>query len=165
MQVDNLILAVPPIRLAQLVMSAETDHQSGTRQKAGSAARHHGDPIVSVLPNLSELRRIHSEPIPVYDVAFNRRLPDIPNYYVSLLDSLFEMTFVDVSQTTAGTKNTVLAVAVSDFYRLPDDGQRSETPSSGVNRPQQRLSEPASATDRQVSYFEGTQSLRSVQTG
>ncbi|MGA8443879.1 MAG: FAD-dependent oxidoreductase [Roseiarcus sp.] len=133
LQVDNLILAVPPIRLAQLVMSAETDHQSGTRQKAGSAAaRHRGDPIVSLLPNLSELRRIHSEPIPVYDVAFNRRLPEIPNYYVSLLDSLFEMTFVDVSQTTAGAKNTVLAVAVSDFYRLPDDNVRkAHLPSIG----------------------------------
>jgi flavin-dependent amine oxidoreductase len=119
-KVDHLILAVPPIHLAQLVMSAETDQ--GPRQPGGaSGAPDDGDPIVSVLPNLSELRRIHSEPIPVYDVAFNRRLQDIPNYYVSLLDSLFEMTFVDVSRTIPGTDNTVLAVAVSDFYRLPDD--------------------------------------------
>jgi hypothetical protein len=119
-KVENLILAVPPIRLAQLVMSAETDHL-GPRQ---TGAPDDGDPIVSVLPNLSELRRIHSEPIPVYDVAFKHRLPDIPNYYVSLLDSLFEMTFVDVSQTTSGTDGTVLAVAASDFYRLPDDSVR-----------------------------------------
>jgi flavin-dependent amine oxidoreductase len=127
-KVDHLILAVPPIRLAQLVMSAETDH--GPRQRGGAAD--HGEPIVSVLPNLSELRRIHSEPIPVYDVAFKRRLKDIPNYYVSLLDSLFEMTFVDVSQTTNRAGNTVLAVAVSDFYRLPDDRVRADSLSANA---------------------------------
>ena len=66
-----------------------------------------------------------SEPIPVYDVAFKRRLEDIPNYYVSLLDSLFEVTFVDVSQRVSKDSNTVLAVAVSDFYSLPDDSDQS----------------------------------------
>ena len=111
-EVKNLILAVPPVRLAQLVMSAETD-----------AGEHldDGHPIVSVLPNLSELRRVRSEPIPVYDVAFKRRLENVPNYYVSLLDSLFEITFVDVSRTMPNSKSTFLAVAVSDFYSLPDD--------------------------------------------
>ena len=73
---------------------------------------------------MSELRRVRSEPIPVYDVAFNRRLAGIPNYYVSLLDSLFEITFVDVSQRTSKSENTVLAVAVSDFYSLPDDNDQ-----------------------------------------
>jgi hypothetical protein len=114
-EVENLILAVPPARLAQLVMSAETP-EVGAPEAPDS-----GDPIVSVLPNLSELRRIRSEPIPVYDVAFKRRLEGIPNYYVSLLDSLFEITFVDASQPASDGDNTVLAVAVSDFYSLPDD--------------------------------------------
>ncbi len=114
-EVENLILAVPPGRLAQLVMSAETP------EVGAPEASDAGDPIVSVLPNLSELRRIRSEPIPVYDVAFRRRLEGIPNYYVSLLDSLFEITFVDVSQPASDGDNTVLAVAVSDFYSLPDD--------------------------------------------
>ena len=62
--------------------------------------------------------------IPVYDVAFKRRLEGIPNYYVSLLDSLFEITFVDVSQRMSKSDNTVLAVAVSDFYSLPDDNDQ-----------------------------------------
>jgi hypothetical protein len=114
-EVENLILAVPPARLAQLVMSAETP------EVGAPEAPDAGDPIASVLPNLSELRRIRSEPIPVYDVAFKRRLEGIPNYYVSLLDSLFEITFVDVSQPASDGDNTVLAVAVSDFYSLPDD--------------------------------------------
>jgi hypothetical protein len=117
LEVDNLILAVPPAFLAQLVMSAETDHGQHRHKEQG-------EPIVNVLPNLSELRRIHSEPIPVYDVAFKRKLPGIPNYYVSLLDSLFEMTFVDISQTHPHMNYTALAVAVSDFYRLPDDSVR-----------------------------------------
>jgi hypothetical protein len=123
-EVDNLILAVPPVRLAQLVMSAETDG-SQSRVAAGAAETpDNGDPIVSVLPNLSELRRVRSEPIPVYDVVFRRRLEYIPNYYVSLLDSLFEITFVDVSQRMSKSDNTVLAVAVSDFYSLPDDSDQ-----------------------------------------
>ena len=62
-------------------MSAETDHGQHRHKEQG-------EPIVNVLPNLSELRRIDSEPIPVYDVAFKRKLPGIPNYYVSLLDLL-----------------------------------------------------------------------------
>jgi hypothetical protein len=118
--VQDLILAVPPRRLAQLVMSAEWDNTKG-------AEHVDGEPIVRLLPRLSELRRIHSEPIPVYYVAFRRKLPGIPNYYVSLLGSLFEMTFVDVSSTTPGVTNTVLAVAVSDFYALPNDPIDPET--------------------------------------
>jgi len=124
-EVDNLILAVPPARLAQLVMSAETDGPQSRAAAGAAETPDNGDPIVSVLPNLSELRRVRSEPIPVYDVAFKRRLEDIPNYYVSLLDSLFEITFVDVSQRMSKSDNTVLAVAVSDFYSLPDDSDQS----------------------------------------
>jgi hypothetical protein len=119
-EVDNLILAVPPARLAQLVMSAETGEPPSPEIAGTLGAPDVSDPIVSVLPNLSELRRVRSEPIPVYDVAFKRRLEGIPNYYVSLLDSLFEITFVDVSPMSE-SDNTVLAVAVSDFYSLPDD--------------------------------------------
>ena len=44
------------------------------KQAGAAATPDNGDPIVSVLPNLSELRRVRSEPIPVYDVAFKRRL-------------------------------------------------------------------------------------------
>jgi len=120
-EVDNLILAVPPVRLAQLVMSAETDEPESPRATKRASA---GDPIVTVLPHLSELRRVRSEPIPVYDVAFKRRLEGIPNYYVSLQDSLFEITFVDVSGRMSKNENTVLAVAVSDFYSLPDDSDQ-----------------------------------------
>ncbi len=123
-EVDNLILAVPPVRLAQLVMSAETDEPQYRASSRETKAASDGDPIVSVLPHLSELRRVRSEPIPVYDVAFKRRLEHIPNYYVSLLDSLFEITFVDVSQRGSKDDNTVLAVAVSDFYSLPDDSDQ-----------------------------------------
>ena len=125
-RVDNLILAVPPVRLAQLVMSAETDPPESREAEGAGGTADDGDPIVSVLPNLSELRRVRSEPIPVYDVVFKRRLEGIPNYYVSLLDSLFEITFVDVSGRGSNTDNTVLAVAVSDFYSLPDDGDEAE---------------------------------------
>jgi hypothetical protein len=137
--VDHLILAVPPINLAKLVMSAETDQP----------AQGYGDPIVSVLPNLSELRRIHSEPIPVYDVAFKRKLPDIPNYYISLLDSLFDMTFVDISRSSAD--HTVLAVAVSDFYRLPDDDPLDGANAARVSPKDDALPSPVDLSSDQLS--------------
>ncbi len=120
-EVDSLILAVAPVRLAQLVMSAETDTPEPREADRAGETDDNGDPIVSVLPNLSELRRVRSEPIPVYDVVFKRRIEGVPNYYVSLLDSMFEITFVDISGRASDTGNTALAVAVSDFYSLPDD--------------------------------------------
>src|SRR5271170_3248625 len=61
-EVDNLILAVPPARLAQLVMSAETEEPQSRETSGALEGPDGGDPIVSVLPNLSELRRVRSEP-------------------------------------------------------------------------------------------------------
>ena len=50
-EVDNLILAVPPVRLAQLVMSAETDEPQYRASSRATKAAPGGDPIVSVLPH------------------------------------------------------------------------------------------------------------------
>jgi hypothetical protein len=51
------------------------------------------------------------------------------------MGSLFELTFVEIPELTSSTGKTVLSVAVSDFYSLPDDldevsGYRIEEKSS-----------------------------------
>jgi hypothetical protein len=109
--VDNLILAVPPKALARLVQS-----QAPYRQEDSEPA----EDIVSVLPELSELRRLRSEPIPVLHLTFRRRLPNIPRYSVSLMDSRFKLTFVERPELSSFDK-TILSVAASDYYALPDD--------------------------------------------
>jgi phytoene dehydrogenase-like protein len=112
--VDNLILAVPPKTLADLV-----------RREVPESFRKEedikGKPIVSVLPQLTQLRRIRSEPIPVLYVPFLRVLPNIPRYHVALMGSNYKLTFVAIPPATSHTDKTVLSVAVSDFYSLPDD--------------------------------------------
>jgi Flavin containing amine oxidoreductase len=107
--VGNLILAIPPKRLAELVQAKA----KGANESEDS--KH--EPIVSVLPQLSQLRRIRSMPIVVLDVAFRRRLPDIPPCYVSLSRSSCELTFVENPLLSFQGK-TVLSVAASNPYAL-----------------------------------------------
>jgi hypothetical protein len=56
------------------------------------------------------------------DIYFKRKLADIPKEYVALLDSRYDLTFVDTSQAWSALHNsgvTVLNVSASDFYALP----------------------------------------------
>jgi predicted NAD/FAD-binding protein len=117
--VDNLVLAVPPKSLAQLVL------MEGTKDD--------GDSLVNALPQLSQLRRLHSEPIPVFDVTFKRRLPNIPPYYVTLMGSKFDLTFVQIPKRVSGTDNTVLSLAISDFYSLPDNMKKQDDRFIGIS--------------------------------
>jgi hypothetical protein len=103
---DYLVLAVPPHALAKLVMHGPP----GTR-------------IVDRLPQLSELRRLRAERIPVVNLYFNRKLPNIPKEHVGLPLSRGYLTFLDISQLWTDDNNmrerTVLVLAASDFYALP----------------------------------------------
>jgi zeta-carotene desaturase len=58
---DSIILAVSPTALGYLVTSGVPDHR-----------------IVDKLPALSQVRRLAAEPIPVLNLYFKRKLPDIP---------------------------------------------------------------------------------------
>jgi len=107
--VENLILAIPPRRLAQLVQEKAPNGSENSG--------HTGSAIVSVLPQLSQLRRIRSMPIVVLDVSFRRRLPDVPPCYVSLMGSSYELTFVENPELSSQAK-TVLCVAASNPYAL-----------------------------------------------
>jgi hypothetical protein len=113
-KVDNLVLAIPPKRLAKLVLAEDEGSE------ASEYPKHAESTIVAVLPQLSQLRRIRSEPIPVLDVSFRRRLTDIPRCYVSLMGSPFQLTFVEIPQLSSQAQ-TVLSVAAPNYYALPEE--------------------------------------------
>jgi hypothetical protein len=131
--VDNLILAVAPTALAELVMTkASADrrsqaHADGTEGVAREAllrerieTRIETAPISRSLPQLAGTRRLESEPIRVLYAKFRRELPNIPRYYVALIQSKYSLTFVR-SESLTKASGTVLAIAVSDFASLPVD--------------------------------------------
>ena len=122
---DYLVLATTPEEAARLVLEGE----QGVR--IGDAA-----------PHLSQLQRLRSESIPVVDVYFNRKLPNLPNELFALGGSKqtyspqhptdpqaadCDMTVLDISQLWTGDPNmdgrTALTVASSNRYALPARGQ------------------------------------------
>lgn len=103
--IENLIIAANPAGLSELIFAPAT-------QTPGART------IISLLPELANVRRLGSDPLPVLYVAFNRKLADIPDYYVALLHSRFSLTFVRI-EYLSGPEKTVLAVAASDFDALP----------------------------------------------
>ncbi len=104
--VDHLILAVPARIAASLVMPTDDDQS-----------------IVDLLPELANLRRLHAIPIPMLYIYFKKKLPHIPEEYVALLKSNYDLTFVEIPPTNIENPpehdGTVLSVAASDFYALP----------------------------------------------
>jgi uncharacterized protein with NAD-binding domain and iron-sulfur cluster len=72
----DLILAIPPGRLARLI-SAE---------------------IMERAPELADVYRLRSEPMISLELYFNRKLPRIPIGVTLLLDSRFNLSFLDNSQ-------------------------------------------------------------------
>jgi hypothetical protein len=109
--VENLILAVSPTSLQNLVL----------KKASASLASDHTVPIVQVLPQLANTRRLKSVPIPVLYAWFNLPFPEIPDYYVALMESKYALTFVRVKGLKNPLGKTVLAIAASDFDALPVD--------------------------------------------
>jgi hypothetical protein len=114
-EVDELILAVPALKLLDLVRAGEPGHR-----------------IVDLAPEIAELSRLRAQQIPIINLYFTRKLPHIPAEPVGLFDSRYALAFTDISQTWEGVPgfadHTVLAVSASDLYGLPgtapsDDAQ------------------------------------------
>lgn len=105
-QVDELILAVPPLALVKLVRS-------------GAEGRR----MIDAAPQLAELSRLRSVPVPIINLFFTRRLRSIPAEPVGLLESPASLAFTDISQIWEGVDGfadrTVLAVSASDLHALP----------------------------------------------
>ena len=113
--VRDLILAAPPASLADIIFTKASDAPPG-----GS--------IVSVVPDLANIRRLTSVPLPLLYVTFRHRLHDIPEFYVALLNSKYSLSFVEVKHLSERAHTTVLALAASDFNALPVDLENPVTP-------------------------------------
>ena len=92
----DLIVAVPPGAFAQLV----------------------DDDVFRAAPELGDLNRLRSEPMASVDLYFKTKLPDIPKEHVVLLDSRYDLTFIDNSQLWPGETTTFLNVVASEFDPL-----------------------------------------------
>jgi hypothetical protein len=78
---DYVILAVPPVALAEIV------NGSGDPE-----------PIRALLPSLAAVRKLQSGVIASLDLYFNRKLPDIPYGHMVLRDSKYGLTLIDNAQ-------------------------------------------------------------------
>ncbi len=112
-EVDELVLAVTATGLSKLA-------------REGRA----GGRIVDANPEIAELSRLHEQPIPMFHVYFNRRLPDIPAPPVGLFGSRLALAFTDISQIWKDTERfggrTVLALSSSDSHGLPGTGAHDD---------------------------------------
>ncbi len=148
--VDNLVLAIPPKPLADVVRSAAP---GGTR-------------ITDIVPRLRQLARVQSERMPMLHLAFNKKLADIPPEPVALLGSQLKLAFTDISQTRddpaflkAFPSNTVLAVSCSEPAMLPGDisGGLSQDAEAMAKELQEYVSFKDGDLDRsQIRYRENT---------
>src|SRR3954447_12094102 len=107
--VDELILAVPPQALSDVVRTGAPGHR-----------------LVEAVPKLAELARLRSQRIPILHVFFKRKLRHVPREPVGLYESPLALAFTDISQAWPGTPgfadHTVLSVSASDSYALPGTG-------------------------------------------
>jgi hypothetical protein len=103
----DLILAIPPKALSRLV---DLD-------------------VFERAPNLGNVRKLRSEPMATLTVFFKRRLPDLPKEIVVLLDSKYDLSFLDLSQLwqqDSAPGATLLNVIASDFDVLAQYGGRRQ---------------------------------------
>lgn len=99
----DLILAVPSTQLAKL-MSLE---------------------VVERAVSLWDVRRLRSEPMISLDIPFKRRLPNIPIGITLLLDSYYQLSFLDNSQIWADSDGkTALNLIASDADTLVDFSEK-----------------------------------------
>ena len=115
-EVQDLVLAVPPVTLAHLVR--------------GGAS---GERVVDSIPSLAELLRLSAQNIPMLHFCLNRKIDGIPADPVGLYDSKLNLAFTDISQRWASSPQfqgrTVLAVSCSEPFLLSgphptDDGHQ-----------------------------------------
>ncbi len=142
---DALILAVSPTALGHLVTNGDPPNR-----------------IVDKVPSLSQVRRLAAEPIPVLNLFFKKKLPNIPKEHILLRGSRYDLTALDLEQiwhddpkmyTKHGSRRTVLCVAASDYDALPTDSSQGQLhPIIGELR--EYLSFDRKDVDFQETYFD-----------
>lgn len=110
--IDELVIAVPPANLLNLI-------------RAGEA----GKRLVELAPEIADVSRLWSQPIPIIHLFFTRKLERIPSEPVGLFRSRLALAFTDLSQNWNGPglgEGTVLSLSSSDPYGLPGVGWRED---------------------------------------
>jgi hypothetical protein len=110
---DYVVMAVPGPVLSEMVMTG-----------------HDGQRLVDKVPDLSQLRRVWGEAIPVVNLVFRRKLPFMPEEIVGLRRSGYDLTILDISQLWDRKPDepdvTVLVLAASNAYAIPSQGVREQ---------------------------------------
>jgi zeta-carotene desaturase len=83
----------------------------------GGLAKLVTDDLYNADPDLGQVRYLEAEPMASVELYLNRKLKNIPDDVVVFMDTDYEMTFLDYSQTW-GLEKTFLYVTVSDFKSL-----------------------------------------------
>ncbi|MEM7405289.1 MAG: FAD-dependent oxidoreductase [Pseudomonadota bacterium] len=78
--------------------------------------------VYAAAPELANVRKLRSEPMASLDLYFNRRLEGLPFGHVILLNSRYDLTFIDNAQVWPDEEFTVLNVVASDFDPLNFSG-------------------------------------------
>lgn len=94
--VDRLVLAIPVEKAAALITPE----------------------LFLAAPSFGRLNYLRSVPMAALNLYFGRKIPGMPKDHVSLLDSTYGISLIDVSQTWQIGPNTVLNLIASDFAAL-----------------------------------------------
>jgi hypothetical protein len=114
--VDHLILAVPPSALGPLVTISAEEATSPANFVLGENA------VVQYVPDLTHTRLLDSGPLAVLYVALNQTFDFIHPYYVGLVDSAAMLTFIEVRhlrEAVGPDVKMVLAIGISNVSAIP----------------------------------------------
>lgn len=77
-----------------------------------------GDEVFREDPSLADLEKLVTRPMAALDVHLGRRLEGLPRGHVLLLDSAYDLSFIDVADWWPDAKNSALNIVASDFLSL-----------------------------------------------
>jgi predicted NAD/FAD-dependent oxidoreductase len=105
-QPDYVVLAVPPSQVASLLLFPAAAEYNVLRVLSGDFLE------------IAKIPRLRGAPMASLDLRFRRKLEGVPKEHVALVDSRFDLSFIDNSQVWPGIETTLLNVVASSFSEL-----------------------------------------------
>jgi hypothetical protein len=103
---DYVVLAVPPSRVAALVLAPAADEYKVIRLRTGEFLE------------LAKIPRLRGAPMASLDLRFKKKIEGIPKEHVTLVGSRFDLSFIDNSQVWPGIDTTLLNVVAASAAEL-----------------------------------------------
>jgi hypothetical protein len=103
---DYVVLAVPPSQVAPLLLAPAAEDFSIVRLRTGDFLE------------LAKIPRLRGAPMASLDLRFKKKIHGIPKEHVALVDSRFDLSFVDNSQIWPGIDTTLLNVVAASASEL-----------------------------------------------